>query len=139
MLSYDTRYTIVYCFRQEYHETKPYFKDNFLNPGGITLDFEDVAKGTNVPYDRLVAATQALKKLGVEPDPYAKDAIKKSKKHHDINNSMSRQSMDTNMNSDEESEDNQSDSSNSDEEGGLEQTMNNINIQNISNIINKKL
>ena len=35
--------TIVYCFRQKYHQTKPYFKDNFLNPGGITLDFEDVA------------------------------------------------------------------------------------------------
>ena len=35
--------TIVYCFNQKYHETKPYFKDRFLNSGGITFDFEDVA------------------------------------------------------------------------------------------------
>ena len=34
--------TIVYCFRQKYHETKPYFKDNFLNSGGITSNFENV-------------------------------------------------------------------------------------------------
>ena len=36
--------TIVYCFRQKYHETKPYFKDNFLNSGGITSNFENVVK-----------------------------------------------------------------------------------------------
>jgi len=36
--------TIVYCFRQKYHETKPYFKDNFLNSGGITSNFKDVVK-----------------------------------------------------------------------------------------------
>ena len=34
--------TIVYCFQRKYHETKPYFKDSFLNSGGITFDFEDV-------------------------------------------------------------------------------------------------
>ena len=34
--------TIVYCFNQKYHETKPYFKDPFLNSGGITYNFEDV-------------------------------------------------------------------------------------------------
>ena len=34
--------TIVYCYNQKYHETKPYFMDKFLNPGGITLDFENV-------------------------------------------------------------------------------------------------
>ena len=34
--------TIVYCFNQKYHETKPYFKDKFLNSGGITYDFEKV-------------------------------------------------------------------------------------------------
>ena len=30
----------VYCMNQKYHETKPYFKDKFLNAGGITFDFE---------------------------------------------------------------------------------------------------
>ena len=35
--------TIVYCLNQEYHKTKPYFKDKFLNSGGITSDFEYVA------------------------------------------------------------------------------------------------
>ena len=34
--------TIVYCYNQKYHETKPYFMDKFLNPGGITIDFENV-------------------------------------------------------------------------------------------------
>ena len=34
--------TIVYCFNQKYHETKPYFKDKFLNSGGITFNFDDV-------------------------------------------------------------------------------------------------
>ena len=34
--------TIVYCFKQKYHETKPYFKDRFLNSGGITMDFDYV-------------------------------------------------------------------------------------------------
>ena len=32
--------TIVYCFRQKYHETKPYFKDNFLNSGGIMEQYQ---------------------------------------------------------------------------------------------------
>ena len=36
--------TIVYCFKQKYHETKPYFKDSFLNSGGITSNFENVVK-----------------------------------------------------------------------------------------------
>ena len=35
--------TIVYCSRQKYHETKPYFKDKFLNSGGITNYFDYVA------------------------------------------------------------------------------------------------
>ena len=35
--------SIVYCYKQKYHETKPYFKDKFLNSGGITCDFEYVA------------------------------------------------------------------------------------------------
>jgi hypothetical protein len=34
--------SIVYCFKQKYHEKKPYFKDNFLNSGGITCNFEYV-------------------------------------------------------------------------------------------------
>ena len=34
--------TIVYCLRQKYHETKPYFMDPFLNPGGITTNFKNV-------------------------------------------------------------------------------------------------
>ena len=34
--------TIVYCLRQKYHETKPYYMDKFLNSGGITLDFDNV-------------------------------------------------------------------------------------------------
>ena len=34
--------TIVYCLRQKYHETKPYFNDPFLNAGGITIHFENV-------------------------------------------------------------------------------------------------
>ena len=34
--------TIVYCYNQKYYETKPYYKDKFLNSGGITSDFEDV-------------------------------------------------------------------------------------------------
>ena len=33
---------IVYCMRQKYHETKPYFNDAFLNTGKITTNFEDV-------------------------------------------------------------------------------------------------
>ena len=36
--------TSVYCFRQNYHETKPYFKDRFLNTGGITYNFDDIVK-----------------------------------------------------------------------------------------------
>ena len=32
----------VYCLCQSYHETKPYFKDKFLNSGGITDEFEYV-------------------------------------------------------------------------------------------------
>ena len=34
--------SIVYCFKQKYHEKKPYFKDKFLNSGGITCNFEYV-------------------------------------------------------------------------------------------------
>ena len=34
--------TTVYCLNQKYHEKKPYFKDKFLNSGGITFDFENV-------------------------------------------------------------------------------------------------
>ena len=34
--------TSVYCFKQKYHETKPYFKDLFLNTGGITFIFDDI-------------------------------------------------------------------------------------------------
>ena len=34
--------SIVYCYNQKYHEKKPYFKDKFLNSGGITCDFEQV-------------------------------------------------------------------------------------------------
>ena len=34
--------TTVYCFNQKLHEKKPYFKDMFLNPGGITNYFEEV-------------------------------------------------------------------------------------------------
>ena len=34
--------TTVYCFNKPFHETKPYFKDKFLNPGGITFKFKDV-------------------------------------------------------------------------------------------------
>ena len=34
--------TSVYCYRQKYHETKPYFKDVFLNTGGITFIFDDI-------------------------------------------------------------------------------------------------
>ena len=33
---------IVYCMNQKYHERKPYFKDNFLNTGKITTNFEEV-------------------------------------------------------------------------------------------------
>ena len=36
--------TSVYCFKQKYHETKPYFKDRFLNTGGITFIFEDIVE-----------------------------------------------------------------------------------------------
>jgi len=35
--------SIVYCFKKKYHEKKPYFKDNFLNSGGITFSFEEAA------------------------------------------------------------------------------------------------
>ena len=34
--------TTVYCLKQKYHETKPYFMDKYLNPGGISVDFEKV-------------------------------------------------------------------------------------------------
>ena len=34
--------TSVYCFNQKYHETKPYFKDLFLNTGCITFIFDDI-------------------------------------------------------------------------------------------------
>ena len=34
--------TLVYCLRQKYHETKPYFNDPFLNAGGITKHFKNV-------------------------------------------------------------------------------------------------
>ena len=34
--------TSVYCYRQKYHETKPYFKDVFLNTGGISFIFDDI-------------------------------------------------------------------------------------------------
>ena len=33
---------IVYCMNQKFHERKPYFKDNFLNPGKITTNFDEV-------------------------------------------------------------------------------------------------
>ena len=35
--------SVVYCFKKKYHETKPYFKDKFLNSGGITFSFEEAA------------------------------------------------------------------------------------------------
>ena len=34
--------TSVYCYKQKYHETKPYFKDAFLNSGKITFIFDDI-------------------------------------------------------------------------------------------------
>ena len=34
--------TTVYCFNQKLHEEKPYFKDKFLNPGGVTKYFDEV-------------------------------------------------------------------------------------------------
>ena len=34
--------TSVYCLNQKYHETKPYFKDFFLNTGGISFIFDDI-------------------------------------------------------------------------------------------------
>ena len=34
--------SIVYCLHPIYHEMKPYFKDKFLNSGGVTCDFEEV-------------------------------------------------------------------------------------------------
>ena len=34
--------TSVYCFNKKYHETKPYFKDLFLNTGAISFFFDDV-------------------------------------------------------------------------------------------------
>lgn len=36
--------SIVYCLHPIYHEMKPYFEDKFLNPGGVTSDFEKVMK-----------------------------------------------------------------------------------------------
>ena len=36
--------TSVYCFRQKYHETKPYFKDIFLNTGSISFIFENIVE-----------------------------------------------------------------------------------------------
>ena len=36
--------SIVYCYKQKYHEKKPYFKDKFLNSGGITCNFDYVVK-----------------------------------------------------------------------------------------------
>ena len=34
--------TTVYCLNKKYHQSKPYFKDNYLNSGGITINFENV-------------------------------------------------------------------------------------------------
>ncbi len=34
--------TSVYCFDQKFHETKPYFKDRFLNTGKITYIFYEI-------------------------------------------------------------------------------------------------
>ena len=34
--------TSVYCLNKKYHETKPYFKDAFLNTGGITIIFDKI-------------------------------------------------------------------------------------------------
>ena len=34
--------TSVFCFNKKYHETKPYFKDNFLNTGKISFYFCDI-------------------------------------------------------------------------------------------------
>jgi len=34
--------TSVYCLKQKYHEQKPYFKDTFLNTGGITIIFDKI-------------------------------------------------------------------------------------------------
>ena len=34
--------TSVYCLNQKYHETKPYFKDSFLNTGEITVNFDKI-------------------------------------------------------------------------------------------------
>lgn len=48
-----------------------------IDSGILPKDFEDVAKGTNVPYDRLVAATQALKKLGINSPKELIDAVEK--------------------------------------------------------------
>ena len=36
--------SIVYCLHPIYHEMKPYFEDKFLNPGGVTCNFEKVMK-----------------------------------------------------------------------------------------------
>ena len=33
--------TAVYCFNQTYHEQNPYFRDKFLNSGGITIFFDE--------------------------------------------------------------------------------------------------
>lgn len=48
-----------------------------IDSGILPKDFEDVAKGTNVPYDRLVAATQALKKLGINSPKELIDTVEK--------------------------------------------------------------
>ena len=32
----------VYCLNQKYHETKPYFRDPFLNTGEITVNFDKI-------------------------------------------------------------------------------------------------
>ena len=34
--------TSVYCFDQKFHETKPYFRDRFLNTGKITYIFDEI-------------------------------------------------------------------------------------------------
>jgi hypothetical protein len=36
--------TIIYCFNDSYHKTKNYYKDSFLNPGGIVSCPEEVVK-----------------------------------------------------------------------------------------------
>ena len=34
--------TSIYCLNQKYHETKPYFKDSFLNTGEIKVTFDKI-------------------------------------------------------------------------------------------------